>query len=256
MSGTRAKAFAVTLVFGLVSLVPLALEPDGRLWERFEPADCTEYCEGSHRCGDHAERPAIQQPLNTISNLAYLFVGLLVVFRRRDAAGLSFGAAMALLCIGSGWFHASMTREGQWLDVVAMYASLNVLVGLALEVNGTVAFRRSLPAFLLLDVVLGVFKWRLPTIPILAAQGLVALTVLVRRARAGALPWVFVFGPPLVFFTGYALHAMDRARIGCDPAGWLYQGHAVWHCTSAIFLWGTFLALEKARLEQPAGADA
>jgi len=228
-----------------VLLGPFAFVRDGAIWAGLAPADCLEYCEGSHRCGAPAERPPIQQPANTASNLAYLFVGLAVGLRRRDLAGGAFAAAMALLCVGSGFFHASMTRAGQWLDVAAMYVSLNALVGFALDAAGVAAFARTLPAFLALDALLAAFKWSLPTTPILALQGAVVLAVLARGARRGALPWARAVAPTAVFLAGFAIREVDVRHVACDPASVLWQGHAVWHCTSALFLWGSFVGLER-----------
>jgi len=239
------RALAWTLVASAVALGPLALLPDGPVWAGLAPADCLEYCEGSHRCGTPATRAAIQQPLNTVSNLAYLFVGLAVGLRRRDLAGGVFAAAMALLCAGSGLFHASMTRAGQWLDVVAMYVALNTLVGFALHAGGVASFARTLPAFLALDALLAAFKWSVPTIPILALQGGVLLAMLGRGARRGALPWANALAPSAIFLAGFAVRELDVRHVACDPVGWLWQGHAVWHGTSAFFLWGSFVALER-----------
>ncbi|MBW2444547.1 MAG: hypothetical protein JRG83_01345 [Deltaproteobacteria bacterium] len=151
---------------------------------------------------------------------------------------------MATLCIGSGLFHASMTRAGQWLDVAAMYFAMNALVGFALHVRGIAPFVRSLPAFLVLDVLLAIFKWSLPTTPILAVQGAVVFATLGHGARRGPLPWAWALAPTLIFLAGFGVRDLDVRGVGCDPSGWLYQGHAVWHVTSAFFLWGSFVALE------------
>lgn len=243
-------ALAITVLVGVVSWAAVQTAASGEIWAGLAPADCAEYCEGSHRCGPLAERPAIQQPLNTVSNLAYLLLGLVVGLRRRDLPGVAFAAAMALLCLGSGFFHASMTRPGQWLDVVGMYVVSNVLVGFALHAAGVVSFSRSLPVFLALDVLLGVFKWSVPATPILGIQGSILIAVLVRAARAGRLGWRWVVGPPVLFLLAYGARELDVRRIGCDPEGWRYQGHALWHLLAAFYLSVSFEALARSGREE------
>lgn len=84
---------------------------------------------------------------NTWSNLAYILVGgyaLALGWRdwrhprpsaggyghveRTPALSLLFGLSCCYLGFGSGFFHASLTRSGQQLDVAAMYSTLVALI--------------------------------------------------------------------------------------------------------------------------------
>ncbi len=91
----------------------------------------------------------IRTQANTWSNLAYVLVGLYCIAlglrdRRHlsathrnyvlDTPAMSFlmGVACCYLGIGSGLFHASLTRWGQQLDVGAMYTPLLVCIAINL----------------------------------------------------------------------------------------------------------------------------
>lgn len=102
-----------------------------------------EYCEFNqpHRF--------FHQPINTYSNLAYFFLGVLVLqIAREDAThrgqpslnrlghfpGLSalMGASFIYLSVGSAFFHASLTYVGQRVDMNATYSVMLTLAGIAL----------------------------------------------------------------------------------------------------------------------------
>ncbi|MBW2444546.1 MAG: hypothetical protein JRG83_01340 [Deltaproteobacteria bacterium] len=53
------KSLCWTALAGLILFGPLTLLPNAEIWSGLAPADCTEYCEGSDRCGALAERSTI-----------------------------------------------------------------------------------------------------------------------------------------------------------------------------------------------------
>lgn len=85
---------------------------------------------------------------NTCSNLFYVWAGLYPVLlgfwdmrqarggrttnylKQTPALGILFGLMCCYLGVGSGLFHASLTRWGQHLDVAAMYSPLVALIAL------------------------------------------------------------------------------------------------------------------------------
>jgi hypothetical protein len=87
---------------------------------------------------------------NTWSNYGFVVVGAYALAlawldskREHDARagyivknpiyGALFGTGCIYLGIGSGFFHASLTRWGQQLDVASMYAALTALIAMNLE---------------------------------------------------------------------------------------------------------------------------
>lgn len=219
-------------------------------------SDCREYCEGSTRCGPLATRPAVQQPLNTWSNLGFLFVGLLAAVRRprpwREPDVALFAASCALLFLGSFLFHAALVRPFQWLDVVGMYVALSALAARGLHLAFGVGWRTLVPAWAGANLLLAVFKWWLPTFLLLGllggAVGL-AMALLVRsgRGRPGA-----ALVPLGLFALAFVIRELDVRRVLCWPDSLLYQGHAVWHLLCAAMLWSVWRFFERAETDRDA----
>src|SRR5688572_22117478 len=61
----------------------------------------------------------IRQPLNALSSLAFVIVGVLVVLAMRRMS--VFALAMAVIGFGSAFYHASLGFVGQFVDVTGMY---------------------------------------------------------------------------------------------------------------------------------------
>ena len=193
---------------------------------------------------------------NTWSNLAYVLVGFYgLAFCWHDlrrprpvesgyvmqtpAMSLLFGAACCALGAGSGFFHASLTRAGQQLDVATMYAPL--LVFIALNVGWWIPRvslgRRRLPTWPILGslAVVGTlllyhYKWSMSARNVLSTL-IVIVTILgvgdrIWRARKLNVRWLALAGVALV--AGVACRQIDVAGRFTGPDAWL-QGHALWH---------------------------
>lgn len=209
-------------------------------------------------------------PANTWSNLAFVLVGLYALalgwhdqrqkflagsgyVRRTPAMSFLFGAACCVLGIGSGLFHASLTRWGQQLDVAAMYAPLVVFIAMSLGrwcprvqvgcggretptwpfLTGLVVFA----CFLLFR-----YKWSMSSrvvLPVLIV--VVGSFAVLDQFRAGgrfALRWLAWAGVALVL--AVICRQIDVARRFSGPDSWL-QGHAWWHILTSCSLGCMFL---------------
>ena len=207
---------------------------------------------------------------NTWSNLAFVLVGFYALAlgchdQRREppveaaylintpAMSFLFGVACCYLGFGSGFYHASLTRWGQQLDVAAMYAPLLALI--AINLGGWV------PRVKIRDAQEG-----LPTWPILAGLVLAASFLLYQykwsMSSAKVLPTLILtvailsvgdqfqrrrkLSVPLMMLSTVALIAarlcsqLDVAGKFSGPDAWL-QGHAVWHLFTALSLAGMYL---------------
>ncbi len=204
---------------------------------------------------------------NTWSNLAFVLVGLYALAlgerdRRKGFAWLSahvgntppaltllFGVACCYLGIGSGIFHASLTRWGQQLDVASMYPPMLALMTMLLHRNGLKAFNLHAlrtEAFLTLLLIAAVcvaaiyfyvYKWSMSSGRVLPLHILVlvlfyALDRLYFRphARIGWLVASF-----LALVAGVICRQRDVAGQFSGPDAW-YQGHAFWHVLCALSL--------------------
>lgn len=222
------------LLFFLTALGVLALQFLPSPWASWardgcEIANC--YCE--------TLRPEnfIIQPLATYSNLAFVLVGLLILFSPPTAFPhrVTYGAALIAIGFGSGFYHASLTRAGEWFDLVGIY----VLVGLMVMGNLTRLRPLSQPKFLALYVAIIVFGGvQMAVAPqfqqvmfgalILAA---LALEVLAWRKPNG--PRRFLYAGLGAFALGVAVWVLDGRLLTCQPSGF-FQWHAVWHTLAAV----------------------
>jgi hypothetical protein len=114
------------LIFAVTALAALALTGLPSPWAGWardgcEIANC--YCE---RLNDNF----IAQFVSTYSNLAFVLVGLLVLFAPPPAVPYTrvYGSAAIAIGFGSFFYHASLTRVGEWFDLVGVYALCALLL--------------------------------------------------------------------------------------------------------------------------------
>jgi hypothetical protein len=201
---------------------------------------------------------------NTWSNLACVLVAFYSIAlglrdRRRPhsaasgylvgtpAMSLLFGAACCALGAGSGFFHASLTRAGQRLDVAMIYAPL--LVFIALNVGrwiprGPFGADRRLPTWPVLGglavggtSLLYAYKWSMSARTVLstliATVAILGMLDLFSSARKLNVHWLVLAGVALA--AGVLCRELDVAARFTGPDAWL-QGHALWHVLTALCL--------------------
>lgn len=207
---------------------------------------------------------------NSWSNLAYVLVGFYAVglavhdsrrmhpgtgayLIKTPALSIVFGAACGYLGFGSGFFHASLTRWGQHLDVAAMYAPLLALI--AISAGGWIprvslrADRPSLPTWpilaglvVLVSYLLYHYKWSMNSSEVLTVLILTSSVLVVadqyQRRRQQAIRWL-VLGLVTMILARLCWD-LDRAKKFSGPDAWL-QGHALWHLLTALSLFSTYL---------------
>lgn len=207
---------------------------------------------------------------NTWSNLAYVLVGFYCIalgmhdlahalptkrnyLLETPAMSILMGVACCYLGLGSGLFHASLTRWGQQLDVGAMYAPLLVCIAINLGRYLPRAWRLNtgitLPIWkvlvasvVLIAALLYHYKWSMSSSLVLPLH---ILTV-IAFAIADSIPlprglhrstlqkrWL------LIAFVSLSLAITFRqldvaGRFGTPDT--LFQGHALWHLLTAASL--------------------
>jgi hypothetical protein len=208
---------------------------------------------------------AIRTRANTWSNLAYVLVGLYAItigwhdhrnpsptkaggLATHPSLSLTFGLACCYLGLGSGLFHASLTRLGQQLDVAAMYAPLLALIALnmgrwipRLKLRQHPVDLPSWPMFVALvvtaSVLLFLYKWSMSSVNVLgtliATIGLLGLLDRFRTTSQLDARWLAWSSGAL----GGALlcRHLDIAGRFSGPDSWL-QGHALWHILTSLSL--------------------
>jgi hypothetical protein len=236
-------------------------------------------CFARNEC--HCERvnrdAAIAQPVNTWSNVAYWFAGLLILIAAsKDGEGKSgamrgvspytttFGILVMAIGTGSMFFHASMTNWGGAIDVAAMNLFLSYQIFFTLKrvlnLRGVVFWSLWIAVnlvFITLRIVrpvagLGVFE--ILFVSMLALEAMIAVLARLNK-RAGLAHaysrlllfplrnWKLLAIALACFGSGYAFWTLwQNASPFCDPDS-LFQGHAVWHFLTAVSTWFLFAYL-------------
>lgn len=255
MSGLPARAHV--FVWGTVAIIALALwwvtraAKEQNVWAGWRESG--ELRRPAYRERIHA-REVFRTRANTWSNLAYIVVGLYgVALGSRDlrqprsdtflvrtpALSLAFGAACCCLGIGSGLFHASLTRLGQHLDVASMYPPLMVMI--AVGVGRWFPARRTWPFLLVLVALtsglLFYYKWSMSSRIVLnsLAGSVAASTLLARFCSSRMLDGRWLLASSAALVVAVFCRQLDIAGRFSGPDAWA-QGHALWHILTALSL--------------------
>ena len=197
----------------------------------------------------------IVNPADTWSNLAYVALGVVMVWRARggDRPTLSlFGPASIAVGVFSLVYHASYTYMLQILDFAGMFLFCSVL----LTAN---ALRFGLPARHRFTLLLGSTALLTAAVPLVSEtavpiQSMVAVLIVLilgqelalrRRERGRRLAYRTYAVALVLLGAAAAASAADVTRIACDPTNHWISGHAVWHVLSAAALYALFLFYER-----------
>lgn len=212
-----------------------------------------DWCE-AQRCG------VVVEPANTWSNLAYVAVGLTLLWLARDSKSAHlrfFGPAAILVGLCSGIYHASYTFALQVFDFFAMYVFCYLLITVNLRrlhrLSADLWWRRYWQ--LVVGTTVATVGIDLLEIPI---QGIVFVLILTivgteawarRRDPRGSLRFFFLALACLVAAATFS--ALDVSRTWCDPEHPFLQGHAIWHVLSALSLLAAYFHYRQFEAELP-----
>ena len=233
---------------------------DGSFWSGMKiskSALTTEYCELNNTS------MFFHQRMNTYSNLSYFFLGIIVLlvslYDKKDKSGnknllqqfplLSFfyGMSLVYLCIGSSFFHASLTWLGQRVDMNGTYSICIALLGISLyrafsRRDSSIAFKRIMIVVLFFTVLLFV-ELHLLISSIVLLPLIILLTTIFSSINylrnKSQLHASFALLSLVLLIAACILRVLDVEKVGCDPASF-YQGHSVWHIftgMSSFFLY-------------------
>jgi Ceramidase len=228
---------------------------NGSVWDGMmvsKSALNVEYCEFNN------VEKLFHQSMNTYSNLAYFFFGVLILLIASDdyknshlstlnrlerfpLLSVLMGICFIYLSFGSAFFHASLTWVGQRVDMNGTYSISIALLGIGLyhvfykiELTNR---QKKLYIIAFGILILAFFKIHLMVnssilLPVLILANL-ALTIThyfqFRKERFILIP---IFSLVLMFIA-VKIRTLDVQKVGCDPYSW-YQGHSVWHLLTAL----------------------
>lgn len=250
-----------SFVFCVVLLLALEWSQRGQnFWNEFQEAN-------EFRNRSYAEsvvaKNLFRTSANTWSNLAYAVVGFYAMgFAAVDvrqpafqtgylpstpAMSLLFGIACCFLAAASGLFHASLTREGQRLDVTAMYSPLLVMIAVnigRLRPRWRIPRLGTIPAWpclaclvIVATLLFYIYKWSLSSAVILPML-IVIVAGFALRELLSCATWIgFSCLLTAIASLGIAVacRELDIQRRFSTPDA-VFQGHAVWHVLTAIAL--------------------
>jgi hypothetical protein len=258
------RAFAITLAASLAAMGVLAAFAAAGWPGQANGCEVavrpTCFCETLHA-------GPIRQPSNTLSNLGFVAVGLVIAAaadRRRGRAApanpmtttrfhpTAFAVVTALLGPGSMALHASMTVWGGRVDVISMYlfiAYVAVYGAARIAAWSTGRFAAVYAATVLLLSASKIWTPVSSDVVFGAMVGLAALTdpVMARRRpdRRFERRWLAAAG--VLFGVAFAIWLPSRSGGAlCDPDSWV-QGHALWHLLCAGAAGCIFLYLRSER---------
>jgi hypothetical protein len=256
-----------TGLFFLLFLFVFVLFKDVPVWADWVPAS-------EFTSPKYAERiypdSIFRTRMNTWSNLVYIFFGCYAVglaiydWKRKlslDRGYLTFapiqtflfGIAGIYLGLGSGFFHASLTRYGQQCDVGAMYATMICMAAIAvgswlpkIQLPWTRRIYSSWPILAVLvvfgSIYYSYYKWEYSFSEIsgylMGVLLLFAAVSLIQPGKYLQIRW-FVAGI-LAISLGSKIRDLDIAGQFSGPDA-IFQGHALWHLVSCLFYVFLFL---------------
>lgn len=206
---------------------------------------------------DWCEAPVpglFEEPANTLSNLAYVVVAVLILRGAGQARHVRYvGHTVFWMGLCSLVYHASNNALSQVLDFVGMFAFLGLLLtynARRLGLLGPANFRFHLGTAVMVNLLLLVSlrAFGLPIQMIVVANSVVILgaeTILFWRTRVEAPARYGMLSIGLVLMAAASVcSTLDLERIWCDPHDHVFQGHAAWHLLSAgaIFCFARFYA--------------
>ena len=211
-----------------------------------------EYCEFNN------VEKLFHQSMNTYSNLAYFFLGVLILliasedYKNRDLSTLNrlerfpllsvlMGICFIYLSFGSAFFHASLTWVGQRMDMNGTYSISIALLSIALyhvlhKLNLT---NREKQVWIAVSgvLVLAFFKVHLMIssgvlLPALILANLILTLIHYFQFRKEHSIFITIFSLVLMV-VAVKIRTLDVQKVDCDPYSW-YQGHSVWHLLTAL----------------------
>lgn len=227
----------------------------GSVWEGMvvsKSALVVEYCEFNH------VDKFFHQPMNTYSNLAYFFFGVLIVQiayddykndglkRQNRLESFPILSALTGICFiylgfGSAFFHASLTYIGQRVDMNGTYGITLVLVSIGLyHVLYKVRFTKPVKTIWTVSLVILIILFLkiallIPSSTLLPGLILALLICIAinyfqfRKERSGLVGIASL----VLMVIAVRFRTLDVQKIGCDPHS-LIQGHSIWHLLTAL----------------------
>jgi hypothetical protein len=240
---------------------------DVAVWADWLPADELTNPEYAERIYPNS---IFRTQMNTWSNLSYIFFGFYAValavndwkmnltlergyLTHAPIQSFLFGVALIYSGLGSGFFHASLTRYGQQCDVGAMYAMALCMAAIPIgswlpraEIPGT---RHILPSWPLIAVLVVYgslyfthYKWDYSFSQVSTyTSGVLfvfAAASLFQPSKYLQIRWFIAAFVSILLAS--KIRELDMQGSFTSPDS-IFQGHAIWHLISSLYYFFIFL---------------
>jgi len=195
------------------------------------------------------------QPLTALSNLGYILAGLFILQSSNQQTVPSdviqnssqfkpvfqrvFGAAVLLAGLFSTFSHASLTRIGEWFDLMGVYGALGFTVWYALIRLMSASLKMFAWGYLLTLAILGFLMATNPHLQqVWIGILLVISTICELTFRSLKRPFMdnrYLIGALVCFISGGVIW-MGFGRAPDCPPGVSFPWHVLWHLLSAAAL--------------------
>ena len=179
-----------------------------------------------------------------LNSLADMKAGIAQPFATHPVFPALFAAAIAMVGLGTTFYHASLTFAGQTADVLGMYLIVTFILFYSLtRFKGIPAYAAALGyvignGVLLIGLILVPAARRYVFAVLVIAAIALEMRARHRNGEASQPYWFALAIGTLAI--GFIIWSLDIIRIICAPSSWI-QGHAVWHMCGALAIWFVFL---------------
>lgn len=204
---------------------------------------------------------AIKQPANAVSSLAFVIVAVLVLrrawndrarssdgqiarFHTNIAYPLVFAAALTFVGLGSAYFHATLSFNGQFLDVLGMYLIATFALIYSIDRLRGIPTGMMIVLFAALNTLLAALLYWVPVarrfLFAILVIGIIIVELIIKQRRSEPSSNRYIVRAIAVMTIAFAIWITDYTRLLCDPSS-IIQGHAIWHVLGAIASWQLYL---------------
>ena len=238
----------------------LSIAQSTHFCDTLEPAHCMPDC----WCEAVRYDDWIRQPMNTWSNLFFIFVALYIIWlarkevndrnelTRNPAYSNLFAFGCILTGLGSMFFHASLTYIGNWIDIMGMYFVAIFLILYNYSRLYHLSLRKMSGWYLGLIIFFGILIYKMAEINNVlfgfVIIGFVISAVIVQRKLKSKSKPIYLWLAIISYYTGSTFWLLDKNGTLCAPDSWM-QGHTLWHILSgtAVLLIYLYFRSEEAR---------
>jgi hypothetical protein len=195
----------------------------------------------------------IAQPINSFTNIFYVYVGIIILFRLKkwDLFTILYAYIVILLGLSSFFYHATMTFFGMWLDVFSMYMYILFLIFYLIYYADILDQKKGILFYMILLFVSGIFLYQSPLFRRILFGFYVILTLFVFYRIKNKIfinPKNFYIALA-IFIISYAIWLLDYYRILCNPESWI-QGHGIWHTLNSMVIYYLYLFFWELRISK------